>query len=302
MSVDIPVEMTSSVQPRFQKDCARLALRDIVALKLIRPRIKDSLKYRQIVSTIKAVGLVEPPVVIPSPQLPGKYYVLDGALKLEALKDLDVEEVDCLVATEEDTFTYNKQVVRLAMLQDHRMILSAVNKGVSIEQLATALDLSPVTIRRRVALVHGIDPKVVQRLADLPCPGRIFTELRKMKPRRQMEAVELMISQNSFTWPFCQAIVNASAPSDLVKPTKKVVTLPAMRRLDLELRAIQAQIRSAEDSYGPDVLQFTVIKRYVEALLQKAAIVRWLAKNCPDYLAEFQSIADAKKLPPGRRH
>ncbi len=288
--------MPSSVRSRFQSDCARLALRDIVALKTVRPKIKESIKYRQIVSTIKAVGLVEPPVVIPSPQLPGKYYVLDGVLKLEALKDLGIIEVDCLVATDEDTFTYNKQVVRLASLQDHRMILSAVNKGVSIEQLASALGLSPVTIQRRLELVRGIDPQVVRRLADLPCPGRVFAELRRMKPHRQMEAVELMISQNSFSWPFCQAIVNASSPSDLVKPVKKGATAAGMRRLDLELRAMQAQIKSVEDSYGPDVLQFTVIKRYVESLLQSASIVRWLAKNCPDYLAEFQGIAEVHSL------
>ena len=42
-----------------------------------------SAKYRQIVTSIKAVGLVEPPVVIAASDGSGAHYLLDGHLRAE---------------------------------------------------------------------------------------------------------------------------------------------------------------------------------------------------------------------------
>jgi len=57
--------------------------------------------------------------------------------------------------------------------------------------------------------------------------------------------------------------------------------------------------RTVEESYGPDVLHLTVIKGYLAKLLANAAVVRWLARHQPEYLKEFQSIAELKELPWG---
>ncbi|MNY72435.1 RepB plasmid partitioning protein [compost metagenome] len=59
------------------------------------------------------------------------------------------------------------------------------------------------------------------------------------------------------------------------------------------------QIKIVEDDYGPDVLHLTVIKGYLTKLLANAAVVRWLAKHQPEYLKEFQSIAELTELPWG---
>ncbi len=48
----------------------------------------------------------------------------------------------CLVATDDEAYTYNKRVNRLAIIQEHRMILTALQKGVSEERLARALNLT----------------------------------------------------------------------------------------------------------------------------------------------------------------
>ena len=55
----------------------------------------------------------------------GKYLLLDGHLRLEALKDMGVVEVVCLVSTDDEAFTYNKPVSRLAIVQEHKIILKA---------------------------------------------------------------------------------------------------------------------------------------------------------------------------------
>ncbi|WP_347909862.1 plasmid partitioning protein RepB C-terminal domain-containing protein [Pseudomonas grandcourensis] len=52
-----------------------------------------------------------------------------------------------------------------------------------------------------------------------------------------------------------------------------------------------------EDDYGPAVLHLTVIKDYLTKLLTNTAVVRWLAKHQPEYLKEFQPIAELTELP-----
>lgn len=99
-----------------------VAISQLVPRKTTRPGTKDSNKYNQILASVRVVGLVEPPVVIPDPNHPGQYFLQDGHLRIEALKALGVEDVKCLVATDDDTYTYNKRINRLPPIQEHRMI------------------------------------------------------------------------------------------------------------------------------------------------------------------------------------
>src|SRR3546814_13683447 len=88
----------------------------------MRPGTKDSQKYAQIRTSVRAVGLVEAPAVAPDHKHPGRYSLLDGHLRVEVLKDLGITEVECLVAADDDTYTYNKRINRLAPIQEHRKI------------------------------------------------------------------------------------------------------------------------------------------------------------------------------------
>ena len=50
-------------------------------------------------------------------------------MRIEALRDLGETEVDCLIATDDETFTYNKRVNRLSAPQEHRMIVRAIERA-----------------------------------------------------------------------------------------------------------------------------------------------------------------------------
>jgi hypothetical protein len=52
-------------------------------------------------------------------------------LRLEALKELGETETLCLIATDDEAFTYNNRINRLAIIQEHKMILKAIERGVS---------------------------------------------------------------------------------------------------------------------------------------------------------------------------
>ena len=54
----------------------------------------------------------------------GAFTVLDGRMRLEALRDMRMEKAMCLISTDDEGYTYNKRVNRLSVVQEHRMIRS----------------------------------------------------------------------------------------------------------------------------------------------------------------------------------
>lgn len=295
-------EPPNLVKLSFERKTVTLPISALVALKSLRSGMKQSKKFAQIVASVRAIGVIEPPVVAPDPKNPGSYFLLDGLLRVEALKDLGATEVECLVSTDDEAFTYNKRINRLAAIQEHRMIVRTIERGVSEAQIAEALGLDIVTVKRRFRMLDGICPDVAELLKDSPCPAQVFEILRRMVPLRQIEAAELMVGQNNFTVIFAKALLLATPEDQLVDPRKRhpaksAVSSEHIARLERELVNLQTQIKSVEDGYGIDNLHLTVAKGYVAKLLGNARVVRWLTQNRPEYLAEFQTIAEIQSLP-----
>ena len=284
----------------FEPQTRVISFDAIIPLKILRPKTKQSEKFQQIVASIKTVGLVELPVVSPDPKTEGSYFLLDGMLRLEALKDLGAQEVECLISTDDEAYSYNKRISRISAVQEHKMIVRAVDRGVSVDRIAVALNLDPNSIRHRFRLLDGICPEVASMLADKPCPMIVFDALKKMKALRQIEATELMMGQHNYSTPFVRALLAATPDDQLVKARSGRigdVSREQIARLERELAAVQSRTQFVEETYGVDNLEFTVAKSYLTRLLSKANIVRWLKKHQPDFLAEFQQIAEIISLP-----
>src|SRR5262249_41803154 len=162
------------VKMAFEEAKLRIAIADIKPLKLVSTAVKKSPKYAQIAASIQEIGIVEPPVVARDHSEPGKYLLLDGHLRIELLKDMGKAEVTCLVSTDDEAFTYNKRVNRIAMVQEHRMILKAVERGVSEQRIAKALNLDVQTIRRKRQLLEGICLEVAEILKDKHIAIHVF--------------------------------------------------------------------------------------------------------------------------------
>lgn len=299
----------ASTDPRvhlaFERQTITIPISALVPLKSLREGVRESKKYAQIVSSIKAIGLVEAPVVIADTQHPGQYFLLDGHLRVEALKELGTETVDCLVATDDETYTYNKRVNRLPPVQEHRMIALAVERGVAPTVIAEALGLEVQSVHRRFRLLDGICPEAVEILKDTTCPMNVFDVLRRLSPMRQIEAADLMVGQNNFTLMFAKALLAATPDDQLVKQPKKEKkadangpTTQQIARMERELAALQTQVKSVEDSYGIDNLHLTVARGYLAKLLGNALIVRWLSQHHQEYLGEFQRVAEMESIAP----
>ncbi len=288
----------------FKRNSVVVPLAQLVPLKIMRPGTKKSQKYAQILTSVRAVGLVEAPVVAPDRKHRGRYFLLDGHLRIEVLKDLGIAEVECLVATDDETYTYNKRINRLAPVQEHRMIQRAIDRGVPKERIAEALGLDVQTVRKRTRMLDDICADAADILKDSPSPAATFDVLRCMAPIRQVEAAELMTGQNNYTATFARAILAATPEAQLVSPRKKkpggeqAVSAEQIARLDRELASLQAQVKSVEETYGIDNLHLTVAKGYIRKLLGNARVVRWLSQHRQEYLTEFQSIAEIESLVP----
>lgn len=294
---------TLGVRLGFESEGVRLQIAALAPMKSLRPSVKLSAKYRQILTSVQAVGLVEPPVVIADQLDNQRYFLLDGHLRIEALKDLGHTEVVCLVATDDETFTYNKRVNRLPAPQEHRMMVRAIERGVAPERLAEALGFNVQAVQRRVRLMDGIGEETAELLKDTVCPLSVFDVLRKMTPLRQLETAQMMIGHNNFGKPFAMAMLAATPEAQLAKqrrrgkPAANPVTREQVARLERELASLQMQIKSVEETYGLDNLHLTVAKSYLSKLLSNVRVVRWLAQQRPEYLTEFQAIAELTSLP-----
>lgn len=290
---------THAVKLAFEPDTIDLAIEQLVPLKVLRPGAKESKKYAQIRGSIKAIGLVEAPVVARNLDDPAKFFLLDGHMRIEALKDLGIQRVECLVSTDDETYTYNKRINRLAAVQEHSMIKRAIARGVPEAAIAEALGLNIETIFRRTRLLNGICPEAVEVLKDTSAPMAVFDILRRMGPIRQVEAAELMAGQNNYSVQFAKALLAATPDAALAVPRRKPpkregqVSTEQMAKMERELASLQTQVKSFEETYGVDTLHLTVARGYIRKLLGNPKVVSWLGQHRGEYLGEFRSLTDS---------
>ncbi|MEM6933532.1 MAG: plasmid partitioning protein RepB C-terminal domain-containing protein, partial [Pseudomonadota bacterium] len=197
---------SKSINMAFEKDLIQLQLDQICPLYAVRKETKDTVKYRQVVASIKEIGLVEPLVVVRDQADPGKFVLLDGHLRLTILADLGEQGATCQVSTDDEAFTYNKRINRLATIQEHKMILKALERGVPEERLARALNVNVKSLQDQKRLLDGICPEAAELLKDKQVALTGFKVLKKMKPMRQIEVAELMVTMNKYTVNYARSL------------------------------------------------------------------------------------------------
>lgn len=213
---------------------------------------------------------------------------------------LGFDKAPCLVATDDESYTYNNRINRLSSIQEHVMIRRAVERGVSPEKLAKALDVDISHINKKLNLLDGICPEAVELLRDHQFSPNLVAVLRKLKTTRQIECVELMISANNVTVSYAQALLAATPSNMLVGEikTRKVtgVSSDQMAKMEWEMGNLQEQFKLAEQSYSQDVLNLVLSKGYLAKIMANEAVLRYLTKHHRDMLGEFERIVRMTNL------
>lgn len=264
------------------------------------PGLAASRKFQQIHSSIAEVGLIEPLTVTPLTGSEGSFTLLDGHMRLLALRELGVELVPCLESLDDESYTYNNRLNRLSSIQEHYMIRRALERGVSPERLARALSIDVSHVRKKMNLLDGICDEVTGMLEDRQFSAELSRVIRKMKPTRQIEAVELMISANNMTVAYAEALL-AATPADLLVDGKKPrqmsgVSSEQMARMEREMSNLQGQYKLVEQSYGQDVLSLVLVRGYLVKLLENTEVAKFLRAKAPEILEQFETITRTTSL------
>jgi hypothetical protein len=277
----------------------------IVPVALLLPSKKlplnmtSSRKYKQILESLRTIGLIEPLIISPTTDS-GNHIVLDGHARLLALQELGANNVQCLISTDDETYTYNNRINRLSTVQEHLMIKRAISRGVSAEKLASSLNVDLTQIMRKVKLLDGICPEATKLLKDQVFPTKLSDILRKMKPTRQIECVELMISANTIKIPYAQALL-AATPSHMLVETgrsKKFrgISPEQLLKMEREMGNLNEQYKLVEESYGQDVLNLVLAKGYLSKLIDNQEISRFIKQKQPDVYNEFINIIETVSM------
>lgn len=270
-------------------------------------RLPDQLeslaKFKQVRSSIAEIGLIEPLSVTKEIEKTGAHTLLDGHVRVAALRSLGIAHAPCLIASDDERLTYNYRVNRLTTIQEHHMIRRAIDRGVPPERLAKALNVDVTHLRKKINLLDGLCPEIIDLLKDREFSPEIARFLRMMKPMRQIECVELMVSANNMAISYVEAMFRATKPDMLVEGANprplKAATKDQIEKMQREMGSLQARYKAVEHSYGQDILNLVLARGYLIRLLGNSAIVRYLKQRQPDVLKEFDAIVKAVPAAPG---
>lgn len=282
-------------QAAFAPRVHTIELNKILALRIITTNMRSSRKYRAIASSMQELGMVEPLVVHPAPNESGNYLLLDGHLRADILRAQGESTARCLIAKDDEAYTYNKHINPLSTIQEHHMLMKALNDGVNEERIARVLHIDLKTLRQKRELLVGICPEAADLLKDKPITPSCFAVFRKMTPLRQIEAAELMVTISNYSAVLAKTILAASTPDQLVKPNSpkapKALTPEQIAHLEHEMANSQAGLAALKDNYGAERLELQVACRYLNTVLGNPRLRKYLSKQHPDLLKELEQIA-----------
>jgi len=290
----------SKVALGFDPNTIRVPLDNLLPSRKIAIGLLQSRKYLQILASIREVGVIEPISVIAADAAAGTYLLLDGHVRVVAMRDLGYTEANCLIAKDDEGYTYNTRINRVSSIQEHRMIRRAIDRGVSREKVANTLGVDVSLIHKKASLLDGVCDEAIEMLKDRQFSTNVTSVLRRMKPMRQVQCVELMIDCNKFTSDYANALLALTPPDMLVdsaKPRKQTgVTPEQLARMEREMANVQGQYKLVEQNYGQDVLNLVLAQRYLEKLLANKMVARYLRQHQPEVLEQFEKIVATKSL------
>jgi len=290
------------VRAAFDLTGVTLRLAAIHPIRQIRPTDFAWGKYRAIIASIREVGVIEPLVVHPQKGVQDAYFLMDGHLRLKALQELGRTEAFCLIAKDDDPFTYNDKINRISLIQEHAMILRAVDQGVTPAQIAKALDIDVSRITSNLNLLEGIHPDAVELLKDKPITSAALRMFKKAKAVRQIDMAQLMVTANNYARGYADALIIGTPAEQLADSGKRKavrgISHEELVRMEKEMEALERDYKLHQEQFGENSLHLNAAQRYVKRLLDNAKIKRFLTQRHADLLDEFQELVALDEVVP----
>jgi RepB plasmid partitioning protein len=292
--------MTKQVTVAFDPQGIVLAIASILPLKQVKSSIVSTQKYQQVLASVLEVGIIEPLIVFPENGKSNSFLLLDGHIRLAVLKQIGETHACCLIAADDETYTYNKRVNRMATIQEHNMILKATRSGVTEERIAKVLRVDVASIRTKRDLLNGICKEAVELLKNKHVSLGVFSLLRKMKPMRQIEVAELLMASTNYSVPYVKALLAATQPDMLLEPGKdklvEGIAPEQVAKMEKEMETLQRGLKLVEESHGNQVLNLVLARSYLARLFENSRVVRYLGQHHADIFRELQTVCEGSSL------
>jgi ParB-like chromosome segregation protein Spo0J len=292
--------MSKPVALAFDPQGIVLPITSILPLKQVKHSLRSTQKYQQVLSSVREIGVIEPLIVFPQNGALDKFMLLDGHIRLEVLKQLGAEDARCLVSTDDETYTYNKRVNRMATIQEHSMILKATRNGVSEERIAKVLKVDVATIKQKRDLLKGICSEAAEVLKNSRVSLGAFYYLRKVKPMRQIEVAELMVAAGNYSIPYAKALYAATPAEMLLDPEKhkmvRGMSPEQIAKMEKEMEGLQCDLKVVEESHGNQVLNLVLARGYLAKLFANTRVTRYLDQHHADIFRELKSMSEGTSL------
>ena len=282
--------MNKIVNMGFESDVQIVSISSLIPNKLLPETVSKTAKYQQIEQSIKEVGLVEPLVVHPLADERGKYIIIDGHVRYWALKKFGASDALCLIAKDDESYTYNKRINRLSSVQEHFMIMAAIGKGVSEDKIATVLNVNISTIRQKRNLLNGICPKVVEFIKNITIPAQTIRLLRKVKPARQMEIIELLTHMGTYKADLARAIVKRTPIELFARKPVKAKKAGLHFEVEHDIDSLIKETNRVKEKSGGNLVKLVAIGGYLSRLLDNKRIRDYISRNFPNELQQLDEV------------
>jgi ParB family transcriptional regulator, chromosome partitioning protein len=278
-------------------------------ISIINPRPREKKKFEQIVESIRNLGLKKPiQVNLLSPQEGDepRYELVYGQGRIEAYIALGFKEIPAIVVnlSREDRLLRSLVENMARRLPPPLALMNEIERlkdlGYTNGQIAQKLDMTETNVSGYISLKKAGEERLLDAVIAGRVPFTIAIEIvRADTPELQRELLK--------------AYETKQLNQGSIRVVKRLMDQRQYLGKQREATQGKRKLRTSADSlvnafkresqrqrlwvnYGENNLIYTCARAYIKKILEDAPIVRFVAANYADLLAEFQSILASETL------
>lgn len=246
-----------------------IPIHDLIPLHVRDINFKTNRGFRKILSSIQAIGLIEPLAVYEEDE---KYVILDGFLRYKAFEQLQIELVPCIIYPDKEAYTFNRMVNRLSPYQESRMLRKSLEK-LDAGTIETVLGVKSLTYRINKNMYESLHPEVIKIIDKNQMSRKCASELSLVTKDRQREILREMQKSHDFSLSLARAMVIKTPTGQRNQNTTKKKLWFEDSAKKKELVAKLEEIEKRYDFYT------NLYRQYTADLLKLCIYVRKIVTN-----------------------
>ena len=286
------------LKPAFDLNSVKIRISDLEETAN-RKNYKKLISYNSILSSIREVGIIQPLVVCISPNN-GKYKILDGHVRFYTLRELKQKYVYCIIANDNERYTFDAQINNLSTFQKAAMIAKAVKNRVSVKRIASALGISEKQILSDMNVTEGLDGKVVEILKTANVTSKSLRELKRVRNARQIQIAQMMKSSNNYSFTFVSSLVSASLPCDFHEGQRKTgkvrMDFSEIRTLEAASDSLEVRAKESLEKYHAQIFDLVTVIGFLRRLMEDDRINGYISRNFAGYYPELKKISENEDI------